>query len=245
MEGGAGRNGEKPLAVAGTIAEMGAHWSRRQALGAGLLVPAVGLLPSGAVAVEWGTAEPFSFERLIVEAKEMAQRTYEPRPATAQWLSDLSPEQYRDIRYRPADSLPLADSPFSSSCSPRLYHRFPVRVYVVEAGQAREVLYDQPRSTLAKSKLPSPCKGRGLCRISRSLPVRGWWCPAGVLTFLGASYFRAVARDTRFGVSGRGLALETGLGKPEEFPAFTHFWVCARATRVIRCRSAPCSIAQA
>ena len=45
------------------------------------------------------------------------------------------------------------------------------------------------------------------------------------MTFLGASYFRAVARDTRFGISARGLALETGLGKPEEFPAFTHFWV--------------------
>ena len=47
------------------------------------------------------TAEPFSFERLIVQAKEMAQRAYEPRPAAAQWLSDLSPEQYREIRYRP------------------------------------------------------------------------------------------------------------------------------------------------
>ena len=34
-----------------------------------------------------------------------------------------------------------------------------------------------------------------------------------------------MARDTRFGISARGLALETGLGKPEEFPAFTHFWV--------------------
>ena len=49
--------------------------------------------------------------------------------------------------------------------------------------------------------------------------------PQELLTFLGASYFRAVARDTRFGISARGLALETGLGKPEEFPAFTHFWV--------------------
>ena len=49
--------------------------------------------------------------------------------------------------------------------------------------------------------------------------------PQELLTFLGASYFRAVARDTRFGISARGLALETGLGKPEEFPAFTDFWV--------------------
>ena len=49
--------------------------------------------------------------------------------------------------------------------------------------------------------------------------------PQELLTFLGASYFRAVARNTRFGISARGLALETGLGKPEEFPVFTDFWI--------------------
>ena len=49
--------------------------------------------------------------------------------------------------------------------------------------------------------------------------------PQELLTFLGASYFRAVARNTRFGISARGLALETGMGKPEEFPVFTNFWI--------------------
>ena len=145
------------MAIAGTFAEMGAHWSRRQALGAGLLVPAVALLPSGAAAVEWGTAEPFSFERLIVQAKEMAQRAHEPRPAAAQWLSDLSPERYREIRYRPANSLPLADSPFSLQLFHLgSYHRYPVRVYVVEAGQAREVLYDQSSFDFGPVQIAEP-----------------------------------------------------------------------------------------
>ena len=53
---------------------MVAHWSRRQALGAGLLAPAaVGLLPTTGAAqdgpVKFGEPEPFSFERLVVQAK--------------------------------------------------------------------------------------------------------------------------------------------------------------------------------
>jgi glucans biosynthesis protein len=46
-----------------------------------------------------------------------------------------------------------------------------------------------------------------------------------VLVFQGASYFRAVARDTLYGLSARGLAIGTGGPDPEEFPLFTEFWV--------------------
>jgi glucans biosynthesis protein len=43
--------------------------------------------------------------------------------------------------------------------------------------------------------------------------------------FQGASYFRAVARGTIYGLSARGLAIGTGGPDPEEFPIFTAFWV--------------------
>ena len=41
-----------------------------------------------------------------------------------------------------------------------------------------------------------------------------------VCAFLGASYFRAVAKDQNYGLSARGLALKTGSPQGEEFPAF-------------------------
>jgi periplasmic glucans biosynthesis protein len=44
------------------------------------------------------------------------------------------------------------------------------------------------------------------------------------LVFLGASYFRAVTTELGFGISARGLAINTVGGEPEEFPDFTHFW---------------------
>jgi periplasmic glucans biosynthesis protein len=45
------------------------------------------------------------------------------------------------------------------------------------------------------------------------------------LSFLGASYFRAVSMGLHWGASARGLAINTGLSTPEEFPDFREFWV--------------------
>lgn len=44
------------------------------------------------------------------------------------------------------------------------------------------------------------------------------------LTFQGASYFRAVNSKLVWGLSARGVAINTVGGEPEEFPDFTHFW---------------------
>ena len=43
--------------------------------------------------------------------------------------------------------------------------------------------------------------------------------------FLGASYFRALGAGQRYGLSARGLAIDTVGGQGEEFPRFTEFWV--------------------
>jgi periplasmic glucans biosynthesis protein len=209
---------------------MWSQWSRRRALGAGLLVPAAGVIAPAAMAqapVELGPAEPFSFERLIVQAKEMAQRPYERRPAAPQWLSDLSPEQYRGIRYRPDRAMPLGGSPFSVQLFHLgSYHRNPVRVSLVEEGNARQVLYDPAMFDFGAVEVPEPlAPDSGFAGFRVHYVFAEGEAPQELLTFLGASYFRAVARNTRFGISARGLALETGLGRAEEFPVFTDFWI--------------------
>ncbi len=45
------------------------------------------------------------------------------------------------------------------------------------------------------------------------------------LSFLGASYFRSSGELGEYGLSSRGVAINTGLPRPEEFPRFTHFWL--------------------
>lgn len=45
------------------------------------------------------------------------------------------------------------------------------------------------------------------------------------LVFQGASYFRALGLNQRYGLSGRGLSINTGLEGQEEFPDYTSFWI--------------------
>ncbi|MEK0083636.1 glucan biosynthesis protein [Benzoatithermus flavus] len=184
-------------------------------------------MTSAQVPVELGPPEPFSFERLIVQAKELAQQPYQRRPTVPSWLTDLPPQQWRAIRYRPDRAVPLGNSLYSL----QLFHlgsvhRSPVRIHLVEEGNAREVLYDPGLFDFGTVKMQETLpKDAGFAGFRIHYVFDQGSEPRELLTFLGASYFRAVGRNTRFGISARGLALETGLGKPEEFPAFTKFWI--------------------
>lgn len=46
-----------------------------------------------------------------------------------------------------------------------------------------------------------------------------------IATFLGASYFRVVGKGQVYGLSARGLAIDTALPSGEEFPRFREFWI--------------------
>ena len=46
-----------------------------------------------------------------------------------------------------------------------------------------------------------------------------------LISFVGASYFRALGRDNFYGLSARGLAINTGLSASEEFPRFSQFYL--------------------
>ena len=46
-----------------------------------------------------------------------------------------------------------------------------------------------------------------------------------VISFLGASYYRGLARHQAYGASARGLALNAGGPGPEEFPEFIEYWI--------------------
>ena len=65
-----------------------------------------------------------------------------------------------------------------------------------------------------------------------------------MIVFAGASYFRAVAKGQVFGISARGLAIDTGLPGGEEFPIFKEFWLerparDARETRLYALLDSP------
>jgi len=168
--------------------------------------------------------QPFSFDLLTAEAKKRAASPYVPEPPRAQAvLERIDFEQHIEITYRPDHTL-YQGQPFPV----RLFHpgkffQEPVHIAVVEAGQAREIVYSPdlfafgPKAAFARN-LPDDLGFAGFRIMNANL--HGDW-----LAYLGASYFRSAGEQQQYGLSARGLAIDTALPTPEEFPRFSRFYL--------------------
>ena len=178
-----------------------------------------------------GAPAPFSFESLKQRAESMAGQPYvaPPRPSP-EVLDQIDYDAHGKIRFK-TDLALWAEGP--SEFPVTFFHlgRFfqkPVRMHVVERGQAREIIYDSdyfdmPADSPAR-KLPD---NSGFAGFRFQEPRKGKldWRKNDWVAFLGASYFRAIGELYQYGLSARGLAVDVAVyGKPEEFPDFTHVY---------------------
>ncbi|WP_290748346.1 glucan biosynthesis protein [Amaricoccus sp.] len=203
--------------------------TRREALAAALASGAFFLLPALARAaddqVATGPAEPFSFDGLKAMARDLAQRPFEPAPVpNAAILESIDYDLHNQITYR-ADHTLWADDPEAAKVRffhPGRYFKEPVRIFDVENGMAREIpyaaaLFDMPEGHPARAL--GPDTGLAGFRVMDPEQKNDW------MAFLGASYWRTAGYSGQFGMSVRGLAIDTAAGTPEEFPRFTRFWL--------------------
>ncbi len=107
--------------------------------------------------------------------------------------------------------------------------RRPVRIFALEGGAAREILYDRGTFDAPEGHplltLPGGAGYAGF-RVHEAAKASGGEQPDW-LAFLGASYFRSAGDGGQYGISARGLAVDTAPmpGKAEDFPDFTRFYV--------------------
>jgi len=174
-------------------------------------------------------AHAFDFEDVSKRAASLASRSYKapavplPRP-----LRELTYDQYRDIRFKPARSLWRSQGlPFEVQLfHPGLYYDQPVRISEVVGGVPREIRFDPDLFDYGANKLdPVQLRGLGFAGFRVHFALNTSKYKDEVLVFQGASYFRALGRDQRYGLSARGLAIDTGLASGEEFPRFVEFWI--------------------
>jgi glucans biosynthesis protein len=180
-------------------------------------------------ALRFGPPAPFSFDALKRRAQMLARAPYDPpsRPAP-EVLQEIDYDAHGKIRFRTGLALWAngpAEFPVTFFHLGR-YFQSPVRMHVVEDGQAREILYDS-----AYFDMPADSPARRLPDNSgfagfRFQEARGGaldWRRNDWVAFLGASYFRAIGELFQYGLSARGVAVDTAVfGKNEEFPSFTH-----------------------
>ena len=156
-----------------------------------------------------------------------SRRSRSSRPATSARRSwpQLSWDQYDALRFRPDHALWAdTDLPFRV----RFFHlgsyyHAAVRVFVVDQGEARAIEYDPSLFDYGQTRFDPP--------LPHDLGFAGWRLyfhtnfDQDIAVFLGASYFRATDAGNQYGMSCRGLAIDTALGRPEEFPRFSRFWL--------------------
>jgi periplasmic glucans biosynthesis protein len=177
---------------------------------------------------------PFTYDTLLADAKHRAGASYSPqRSSLPAVLDKLSPEQYRSIQFNPDAGIWRAEQlPFRLELL-RAHHNLqtPVTVSTVEDGMATDVVPTQAMFDMAPAlpaqleKVSLPLSG---FRIRSRINSKKIWDE--FLVFQGASYFRAVAQNLLYGLSARGLAINTAEPSGEEFPVFTHFWIERPAT---------------
>jgi glucans biosynthesis protein len=181
-------------------------------------------LPSRAEAVP-----PAAFESADVRrsARDLARKPYQPpSKALPSELDKLDYSGYQTLRFKSAQAL-WRDS--GSRFTVEFFHRgylFKDRVDVFEVvdGKVTPIVYSPDMFDLAK--LPDVPQGNlGFAGFRVHFPLNRPDYFDEVCAFLGASYFRAVAKGQGYGLSARGLSIKTADPSGEEFPVFKQFWL--------------------
>jgi glucans biosynthesis protein len=174
-------------------------------------------------------AGAFGFEDVAARAGSLAARPYKPAAVNLPvQIRDLDYDAYRDIRFRPDKALWRAEKlPFELMffMQGRAVSE-PVKVNVLEPSGERTVPFDPALFDFGKNKFdPQILRGLGFNGFRVHYAVNKPGYKDEVLVFQGASYFRAVGKGQAYGLSGRGLAVDTAGPEGEEFPRFVEFWV--------------------
>ena len=176
-----------------------------------------------------GSVAAFGFDDVARRAADRSAKPYQaPGVKLPKALQGLSYDQYRDIRFKPEKGVwRTANLPFELQLfHPGLYYDQPVRVSEVVDGKAREIRFDPELFDYGKNRVdPAGLRGLAFSGFRVHFPLNNARYKDEVLVFLGASYFRAVGKEQRYGLSARGLAIDTGLASGEEFPRFVEFWI--------------------
>ncbi len=174
---------------------------------------------------ELGPATPFSFEALQKNAEALAKTPYSKQAVPfPDILNAIDYDAIQQIRYRPEKSVRLDRD---GRIPIQFFHlgkyaTEPVTIAIVEGGQARDIIYSPDFFEIPQGHPARELKaGAGFAGFRIMVPdLKTDWLAA-----MGASYFRTSGPYNQYGLSARGIAIDTAMPKPEEFPRFSAYWL--------------------
>jgi glucans biosynthesis protein len=173
---------------------------------------------------------PFAFENVVSEAKALSEKPFKsPKGEIPDSLMNIKYDQWRDIRFKPEKALWREEKlPFTVQFfHPGLYYDRTVGISIISPeGEVRPLPFTRAffdyKSEEVRALVPENLGFAGF-RLHHPINKEDYYDEVAV--FVGASYFRAVGRRMNYGLSARGLAIDTVLPSGEEFPYFKEFWL--------------------
>ncbi|MFM2480865.1 glucan biosynthesis protein G [Celerinatantimonas sp. YJH-8] len=176
------------------------------------------------------TSFAFDLTDVTQQAQKLASHAYQPEasnlsPTFAQMqFADYQKIQFRDDRAYWGQT----DSPFKLE----FYHQgmqfnTPVRINeITPDGNVQPIRYQADYFNFNGTRHDaSAVKDLGFAGFKILYPVNTPEHLDEAASFLGASYFRIIGPGQIYGLSARGLAINTGESTPEEFPKFKAYWI--------------------
>lgn len=172
-------------------------------------------------------AAEFSMTTVETKAKALVDSAYDAKPLPIPaFLKDLTPEQYAQIQ----DVSPLwrgDNVPFEAQFYlPGSWFHRPVVIRSVVNGVVRPVSFTLEHFSFGDLNVPKDIPSElGYSGFRLLAPLDTPPHHNEFISFLGATYFRAVGKDAIYGTSARGLGIDTAQPSGEIFPYFKQFWL--------------------
>ncbi|MBZ5488145.1 glucan biosynthesis protein [Halomonas aquamarina] len=188
------------------------------------------ILLLGGLAALPASADDRHYDAVIEQARMLAETAYQaPDERLPDVLKELSYDTYRQIRFAPDHAYWRDESPFNL----QLFHsgflfKAPVTLNIIDDDTVSRLPFsteDFQYDGDAQALLEQDLSGSGHAGFRLHYPLNTSEYADEFAVFLGASYFRLTGKDQVFGLSTRGLAINTASSEEEEFPAFREFWL--------------------
>ncbi|MEO5573603.1 MAG: glucan biosynthesis protein G [Gammaproteobacteria bacterium] len=170
----------------------------------------------------------FDFNDVVGQAKTLASKPYQESVLIPQFMREISYEQFQRIRVKPDKNLWQTDNTrFQVALlAPGNNYIHSTKINIVNAGSVKPVpfqkdIFDFGSEDFAK-KVPADL---GFAGFNLTFPLHGPGTRNHFLVFAGASYFRGVGKGNNFGLSARGIAVDTAMNSGEKFPSFVEYWL--------------------
>ena len=145
------------------------------------------------------------------------------------FLLGLNGEEWNKVEFKPDKTLWRQEAlPFEVAfIHPGFIYNRIVNINIVDSGESSRIPFSSESFNYGVKGLSEKVQQVRLSYAGFRVyyPLNTEHGKDEVVIFLGATYFKSAARNSQYGLSARGIALNTALPDGEEFPYFREFWL--------------------